>query len=111
MPLSSDDDPRLLVELCQVFEDELLGLFEELEEDDPRSLDPLLRPEELPRPSDCPILLPNCELPLSFSETSRFTLRPDVELLLSLLILSRLRLSMYNLPFVWLCPAHAEPYK
>jgi hypothetical protein len=47
MPLSSDS--RFLVELCHEFEDELLG-FEE--DDDPRSLDPLLRPEELPRPSD-----------------------------------------------------------
>jgi hypothetical protein len=100
MPLSSseDDDPRL-DELCHEFEDELplLGLLEEEdveEEDDPISLDPLLRPEELPRPSDCPILLPNCELSLLSRETLRFTSPAEVELMLSLLILSRLRLSI-----------------
>jgi hypothetical protein len=70
--LSLDVDPRLL-EPCHELDDEpLLGL---LDEDDPISLDPPVRPEELPRPSDCPILLPNCELS-------------------SLLILSRLRLSI-----------------
>jgi hypothetical protein len=47
MPLSLDSG--FLVELCHEFEDELLE-FEE--DDDPRSLDPLVRPEELPRPSD-----------------------------------------------------------
>jgi hypothetical protein len=83
MPLSPDSG--FLDEPCHEFDDELLG-FEE--DDDPRSLDPLVRPEELPRPSDCPILLP----------TSLFTL-------------SRLRLSMYNLPFVWLCPVLAGPDK
>jgi hypothetical protein len=93
MPLSSDEELRL-DELCHEFEEDELPLLGLLEDDDPISLDPLLRPEELPRPSDCPILLPNCELSLWSRETSlRLMSLDDVELL-SLLILSRLRFSI-----------------
>jgi hypothetical protein len=80
-------------ELCHPLDDESLGLLEE-DEDEPISLDPPVRPDELPSPSDWPILLPNCELSLSFRETSLFTFPAEVEPILSLLILSRLRLSI-----------------
>jgi hypothetical protein len=51
--LSLDDDPRLDEPCHELDEEPLLGL---LDEDDPISLDPLLRPEELSRPSSLFIL-------------------------------------------------------
>jgi len=60
LPLLLEEES--LSELLMSEEDEPLGRFDE--EDDPKPLDPLVRPEESPRPSDCPIFLPNCELSL-----------------------------------------------